>query len=123
MMLDIKGFEKLYAITDDGQLWSYSKLAGRSKRLGRYIKPQVNKYGYLHVHLYNNGSTNKTIHRLVAEAYIENPEGYKQVNHINGNKLDNRIKNLEWCDAYHNMQHAYKNGLNSQEHRKKHDNS
>ena len=68
--------------------------------------------GYTRVALYNNGSKYyKQIHRLVAEAYIENPFDKKEVNHIDGNKHNNSYHNLEWCTRSENMTHAFRNGL------------
>lgn len=68
--------------------------------------------GYLLVHLYKNGKRKAmTVHRLTAIVFINNPRNKKYINHINANKIDNRIENLEWCTASENMQHASKNGL------------
>ena len=74
---------------------------------GLIIKPYLNEY--LYVQLSKNGSIkNKLVHRLVASALIENNENKEQINHINGNKEDNNINNLEWCTRSENMIHAYK---------------
>jgi hypothetical protein len=67
---------------------------------------------YLKVCLYkNNIGKYRTIHRLVAEAFIENNNNYKIINHIDGNRLNNRVDNLEWCTQKHNVKEAWKNGL------------
>jgi hypothetical protein len=54
----------------------------------------------------------KDIHRIIAETWMPNPYNYPQVNHINGNKHDNRVSNLEWCTAAHNVKHSFITGLN-----------
>ena len=88
-MKDIKGYEGLYAITSCGKVWSY--------RRKKFLKPSISVDGYLRVQLKNKENI-KTIeiHRLVAEAYIPNPEGKKTVNHIDEIKSHNYVGNLEW---------------------------
>ena len=73
----------------------------------------VSKSGYRCVDIYENGKAHKHyIHRLLAETFIPNPENKRTVNHKNGNKLDNRLSNLEWNTDSENISHAYANGLN-----------
>lgn len=82
---------------------------GQIKNLrGRLLKPLKTYNGYLRVCI--NGKY-KRIHRLVAETFIPNPNNLPQVNHIDGNKENNNIDNLEWCTAKQNIQHAYKTKL------------
>lgn len=105
-MKDIKGYEGLYAITEDGRVWSY--------RTKKFLKPFKNQAGYMRVILFKNGrGKNFLVHRLVAEAYIENdsPDIKTQINHIDGNKEHNWIRNLEWCTPKENMKHAADSGL------------
>ena len=82
-MKDIRGYEGLYAITSCGKVWSY--------RRKKFLKPGVIQGGYLNVVLTNKDGQQKNhrVHRLVAEAYIPNPEGKEQVNHKDENKYNN----------------------------------
>ena len=90
-----------YFITEDGKLFN------KNKQLKTYSGERYEKA----VIKINGKSTMKYIHRLVAEAFIPNPENKPEVNHKNGNKLDNRVDNLEWNTYSENRKHAYKNGL------------
>ena len=97
---DIEGYEGKYAVTDDGRVWSYLS--------DRWLKPWKSKKGYLHVDL---GRKVLKVHRLVASAFVKNDNGMPQVNHLDGDKTNNRAANLEWCDNSHNVKHAWDNGL------------
>ena len=99
----VKGCEKYYLISPDGLVYSV-----RNKKL---LSPFVSS-GYRQVELNLNGvATKHLIHRMVAEAYLPNPEGLPCVNHKDGDKLNNRADNLEWCSYSENMIHASKHGL------------
>ncbi len=87
----------------------------KNAKSGRVLKQRVNKNGYSQVALKPNGRNGGDIclkvHREVATAFIPNPEGKPTVNHIDGNKLNNQVSNLEWSTQSENIRHAYDNGL------------
>ena len=79
---------------------------------GKQLKPIRESTGYSHVTLCNNGQHHQTsVHRLVAQGFIPNPDNKPMVNHIDGDKSNNNIDNLEWCTQSENMHHAYRTGL------------
>ena len=101
---DIKGYEGLYQVNNFGNI---------KNTKGLLIKQFDNHYGYLIVSLFKNKKQKSfPVHRLVAINHIENPSNYEQVNHIDGNKLNNCVDNLEWCTRSQNQIHAFQNGLN-----------
>jgi len=94
---DIKNYEGLYEVSNFGNVRSlkYGKI--------KYLKPAKNKGGYYFVILCKNGKTkNFRIHRLVANAFIENPNNYPQINHKDEDKTNNKASNLEWCNNQYN---------------------
>lgn len=102
---DIKGYEGKYQISNLGRVKSLNYNT-------KILKYNSDGHGYLKVILYkNNKRKSHRVHRLVAEAFIPNLEDKNQVNHINGNKQDNRAFNLEWCTAKENVQHSLNTGL------------
>lgn len=102
---EIEGFPN-YQISNYGNVKNVKK--------NRYKVPGTDKKGYLKVDLYKNSKrTTKKIHRLVATAFLkkENDSKRNDINHIDGNKHNNNVTNLEWCTKSENMQHAFKNHL------------
>lgn len=96
-----------YGVTPSGQVYSYAK--------NKYLTPVYSwGVGYPMVNLKSNGKQKLYyIHRLVAMTFIPNPDNKREVNHINGNKRDCRAENLEWVSSSENIQHAYNNGLHT----------
>ena len=83
-----------------------------SKRFNRPLKPSVSSSGYFSVSISIEGDvTTHLVHRLVAEPWVPNPMNLPQINHIDGDKLNNHIDNLEWCTGPYNMQEAIRLGL------------
>ena len=100
----IQGYEGLYSITKEGEIWSHIT--------HKHLKTSLSGKGYKATKLSFEGkSITVRIHRLVAQTYIPNPENKPQVNHIDGNKLNNHVSNLEWVTGYENMYHAKNTGL------------
>ena len=115
----IEGYEGLYEISNFGRVKSLPRYVnnhtGQLLVKEKIIKQQKNHKGYATVTLGNKKSGNKKtmfVHRLLAKAFIPNPNNLPQINHIDGDKLNNKINNLEWCDNSYNQIHAYQNGLN-----------
>ena len=117
---DIRGFEGLYQVSNLGNIRSIERIVkycddSKSKTNFHTVKEKIKKAslkdnGYLQVQLYkNNRSQSLYVHRLVAEAFIGNPNCHKTINHKNLNKHDNRVENLEWCSYGNNNEHARKN--------------
>ena len=103
MWKDIKNYEGLYTINENGEI---------KNSKGELRKINYAKNGYCIIDLYKH-NIRKTyfVHRLVAEAFIPNPNNYKLINHIDGDKNNNNIKNLEWCTYSYNNKHAIDNKL------------
>ncbi len=117
MEKDVIDFENEYTISENGVVKSKDRLCvdslGRKRfRKGKELTPDVAQNGYLRVTLAKNGRKKQVyLHRLLAIHFIDNPKGLPQVNHIDGDKLNNEISNLEWCTVQENTIHAYKLGL------------
>lgn len=112
---DIPGFEGQYEVSNDGLVrsWMYGK---KHLTVARILKQKTDKYGYLTVTLQKNSKKHYfTVHRLVAMAFVPNPQKKPQVNHKNGIKKDNCFQNLEWATNSENIQHAFDTGLISKE--------
>ena len=116
---DIAGYEGLYQVSNLGRIKSLSKVImyrnGCARRYPETIlKDMKVGNGYRCVVLYiNHIGRQMYVHRLVANAFIPNPLGLRDVNHIDGCKTNNNCKNLEWCTRSHNIKHAYELGLHS----------
>lgn len=109
---DLKGYEELYQISDQGRVFSKRRLSGNRIIYGRELYNYVTEDGYLKVNLCKNGVSKRFyVHRLVASQFIPNLLSLPQVNHKDGNKLNNQVSNLEWCTKKENQDHAVKCNL------------
>ena len=111
----IRGYEN-YFISHNGDVWN--------DRTGRYINPTPDAHGYIRVNL-SKSCIRKThrIHKLVAIAFISNPNNLPEINHKNGIKEDNNLLNLEWCTHEENQKHGFETGLISNDYKRKIDNA
>lgn len=114
---DAKGFENYYEVSNLGRvrrkkgetIYKDGRVANFSETI---LKQTPNKKGYLRVYLsVKSKKYTKTVHRIVAETFIENPNNKETVNHKDCDKTNNTIENLEWMTNKENMQHAFKNGM------------
>lgn len=116
---NIMGYEGIYVISRDGDIWSLSRPYINNKGKTEKIKPlkKLNtfldgKKNYKMVGLSKDGKSVKySIHRLVAKTFLKCEDGKVEVNHKDGNKLNNNVKNLEWCTRIENVRHSIENGL------------
>ena len=108
----IKGYEGIYEVSDTGLVRSLRDDTKNRTYSGKILKPGKTGAGYLFVLLSVNGITqNRMIHRLVAETFLPETGKNLEVNHIDGNKENNVVTNLEWCTRAYNLKHAVDNGL------------
>lgn len=106
---DIEGYEGLYQISDKGNVKSTPRQGTSPKS---YLSHHTPKDGYPEVYLCKDGKKkNKSIHRLIAIAFLPLVEGKNHINHIDGDKTNFSLSNLEWCTHLENMRHAFKIGL------------
>lgn len=114
---DIKGYEGIYQVSSEGRVRSLDRVEDRGRNIkGKILKPSINPYGYCVVGLFKNGTQKKNmVHRLVAEAFIPNPDNKPEIDHINTIKIDNTVflnedgsvnydkTNLRWVTKKENM--------------------
>lgn len=99
------GHKTKYVVSTDGDIYNIET--------GKKLVPEITTRGYQRVLIYYKGKRKHcSVHRLVADAYLPNPRCLPEVNHKNGNKLDNTVYNLEWCTGKYNVRHSYDMGLN-----------
>ena len=121
---DIKGYEGLYQVSNFGNVKSLERYKKNHSKLQKVnekiLKATINKTnGYVYVMLMKNASEKNTrVHKLVAEAFLPNEDNKPQINHIDGNKANNKVDNLEWCTCSENVTHAYKNRLANNDNQK-----
>lgn len=106
----IPGYNRRYSIHREGKVWSKAKKRGMNTN-GKWLKESCHKNGYLQVRLYKDGKAKAFyIHRLVAEAFLPNPHGFKCIKHKDGNKHNNHVMNLEWT-SQSLIQRSYKDSM------------
>lgn len=100
---EIQGYNGRYFISSNGQI---------KNKYGKILKPWIRNGYYTIGLMINKKRTNYYVHRLVAEYFLSNPDKQRNfVNHLDGDKLNNNVSNLEWCTQQENVQHAYETGL------------
>ena len=114
---DIPGYEGFYQVCNTGKIRGLDRVVKGAKGLNYKIKGKItretkNHLGYIKVRLHKDGVRRElALHRIVAMCFVLNESNNKEVNHLDGNKLNNHYKNLEWCNRSDNMKHAFSIGL------------
>ena len=98
----VKGFEGRYEVSNYGRIKSLNYC---NRGYEKILSPSKDHYGYLFISL-GRGGRNKKVHRLVAEAFLPNPNNLPEVNHKDENRANNAVWNLEWCDRKYNMNYG-----------------
>ena len=118
---DVAGYEGLYQVSNKGHVYSVGRIdtLGR-KQGGLMLTIRFNTHGYPIADLYKNGKLKtKSVHRLVAETFLPNPNGLPQVNHRDEDKDNNNVENLEWCDSKYNINYGTRSERSAQARSKK----
>lgn len=112
-MRPVPGFQGIYSVTVEGRVYSHARVDARgNRRRAKYLKLIPDGDGYLRAHLCVGGVRRKwPVHRLVAMAFLPNPDELPEVNHHDGDKTNNRVTNLEWVTTQENLNHARETGL------------
>lgn len=107
---DICGYEGYYQVSNLGRVRSVDRKDRTGRSLQSIIRSQsYDKYGYAILGLYKNGKMKtKKVHRLVAKAFVDNPNGFPEVNHKDENKKNNNANNLEWCTTKYNLTYGHR---------------
>ena len=108
-----KIYKGRYLVTEDGQIFSMGIKGGLNVHLQ---KTRPNNHGYLRASI---NRKDEYVHRVVAKCFIPNPNGYKEINHLDGIKTNNDVSNLEWCSRSKNNRHAFQTGLRKYDELKK----
>ncbi|MFV0241462.1 MAG: NUMOD4 motif-containing HNH endonuclease [Lacrimispora sphenoides] len=110
---DVPGYEGFYQASNFGRLRSLDRVSANGKKLtGKLLEKNQERSGYIVDILCKNKQKKTTrLHRIIALTFLENLENKPEVNHLNGDKTDNRVSNLEWATHRENTDHAWKNGL------------
>ena len=115
--VDIPGYEGYYKVSNYGNVKSWDRettnsIGAKRKYKGKELTSFMNSTGYYYITLSDgNSRKNKRVHCLVARSFLPNPKNKRTVNHVNGNKSDNNLCNLEWATDSENHTHAFKTGL------------
>ncbi len=109
----IKNYEGIYEVSNFGMVRSLDRISSNGKRVkAKHLKLCAKSDGYIVVGLYKNGRQKTSyVHKLVADAFIPRVGNKTEINHIDGNKKNNRVSNIEWSSRSENIKHAYETGL------------